>query len=267
MEKIPEIKKEKLKEGCNIEVTVLFSRHAEKDSHGGNITKVGEEASQSFGKKLKRLSSMKGYDIEPSTHSGHDRTEQTAHLIDNPNENLENIESPSDKKSTEHLLNSSIGRFSKEADEKYAELASGNYSDEGNAVEYFAKLEDKRYDKNTPSSVEMSQAIATDILHIVESTKTMPSDSKKFLPNVVHSGIFEHFLIDLLKKRNEEKPIESIGGSLNFLGLDDFRLYIKRENSDAVRIQFRFRERNENGTMRYYEITEEELRNLAGIKN
>ena len=61
--------------------------------------------------------------------------------------------------------------------------SSGNYSDEGNAVEYFAKLEDKRYDKNTPSSVEMSQAIATDILHIVESTKTMPSDSKKFLPN------------------------------------------------------------------------------------
>ena len=44
---------------------------------------------------------MKGYDIEPSTHSGDDRTEQTAHLIDNPNENLENIESPSDK----NLLN------------------------------------------------------------------------------------------------------------------------------------------------------------------
>ena len=113
----------------------------------------------------------------------------------------------------------------------------------------------------------MSQAIATDILHIVESTKTMPSDSKKFLPNVVHSGIFEHFLIDLLKKRNEEKPIESIGGSLNFLGFDDFRLYIKRENLDDVRIQFRFRERNENGTMHYYEITEEELKNLTGIKN
>jgi len=267
MEKLPEINKEKLKEGCNIEVHVLFSRHAEKDSHGGNITKVGEEASQAFGKKLQRLSSMKGYNVEPTTHSGHDRTERTAHLIDNPNENLENIESPSGKKATEHILNSSIDRYSKEADEKYAELAAGNYSLEGDAVEYFAKLNNKRYEENTPSSVEMSQAIANDILRIVESTKTMPSDSKKFLPNIVHSGVFEHFLLDLLKKRNEEKPVDSIGGPLNFLGFDDFRLYIKRKNPDDVRIQFRFRERNENGTIRYYEITEGELKNLAEIKN
>ena len=269
MEKIPEINKEKLKEGCNVEVHVLFSRHAEKDSHDGSITMKGQKDSQTFGKKLQRLSSIKGYVIEPTTHSGHERTSRTAHLIDNPNENLENLESPreANREATENVLNSSVDRYSKEADGKYAELADGNYSSEGDAVEYFAKLNNERYDENTPSSVEMSQAIANDILRIVESTKTMPSDSKKFLPNIVHSGVFEHFLIDLLKKRNEEKPIESIGGSLNFLGFDDFRLYIKRENPDNAIIQFRFRERNENGSMHYYEITEEELKNLAEIKN
>jgi len=91
-----EARHEKLKDGHNVEVHVLFSRHAEKDSHSGSITL------------------------------------------------------------------------------------------QGMTTEYFAKLNEKRYDENTPSSVEMSQAIASDILHIVESTKTMPSDSKKFLPNIVH---------------------------------------------------------------------------------
>ena len=266
MERIPETNKEKLKEGCNVEVHVLFSRHAEKDYHDGSITMKGQKDSQTFGKKLQRLSSMKGYVVEPTTHSGHERTSRTAHLIDNPNENLESSRE-GNKEVTENVLNSSVDKYSKEADEKYAELADRNYSSEGDAVEYFAKLNNKRYDENTPSSVEMSQAIASDILRIVESTKAMPSDSKKFLPNIVHSGVFEHFLIDLLKKRNEEKPIESIGGSLNFLGFDDFRLHIKRENPDDVRIQFRFRERNENGTIHYYEITEAELKNLGEIKN
>lgn len=265
MEKLSFENKEGNEKGYDIEVHVLFSRHAEKDSHGGDITLEGQKDSQQFGKILKRLESMKKYDIVPSTHSGHKRTAGTAFLINNPDLPLENF-STTDidlKRGTGKTLDSSMDRYSEEADKKYSELAAGNYASEGEAVEHFAKLNDERYDDNTPSSVEMSKLVAKDLLDVVESTKELPAHSKKFFTNIVHSGIFEHFIIDILNKRGEEKPIESIGGSLGFLGEDDFRVYIKRETPDKVSINFRFRDQNKNGTMRYYSLSEEDLRVMA----
>ena len=87
-----EARHEKLKDGHNVEVHVLFSRHAEKDSHSGSITLQGQKDSQTLGKKLQRLSSIKGYGVEPATHSWHKRTARTARLTNNPNENLQNLE-------------------------------------------------------------------------------------------------------------------------------------------------------------------------------
>jgi len=222
-----------------------------------------------LGKTLKRLSTMKNYEVLPATHSGHKRTARTAFLINNPNTNIKDLE-PFDKHSveaTKNILSSSVDKYSEKADKKYAELAQGNFSNEGTAVEYFMKLGDQKYDDKTPSSVEMSQHIAKDIYDIVESTKNMASGTRQFMPNIVHSGVFEHFLIDILEKRHEEKILESIGGPLNFLGFDDFRLYIKRKNENEAIIQFRFRARDKKGVMQYYEITENVLKNLANINN
>jgi len=267
MEQIPVNKIEKKKFGENVEVHILFSRHAEKGSHSGGITEKGMADAQELGKKLERLSTMKSFDIEDATHSDHKRTNRTAYLVNNPDLDISSIgeygtvETELDR----NILNSSVDRYSEKADEKYAELANGDFANEGAAVEYFMQLKDKRYDPETPSSVEMSQDVATDILSILESTKDMESGSKKFIPNIVHSGIFEHFLVDLLKKRGEEKMLESIGGSLNFLGFDDFRMYVKRKNDSESSIQFRFREREENGAMKYVDISEEELIELSGL--
>lgn len=257
MEK-PFLKIEQKEKGSDVNVLVLFTRHAEKDSHGGDITKKGQIDSQEKGRAFGRLESIKKYQTEGLTHSGHKRTAGTAFLIKNPEYDLNNFESLSldEKMKAGEILDSSIDRYSDEADKKYAELANGNYSTETEAVEYFINLKDKRYDEETLSSIEMSSLVTKDLLNIIEKTKTMPSHSKKIITNVVHSGIFEHFLIDLLKKRNEEKPLESIGGPLNFLGKDDFRIYIERKDLENVTIKFRFRDK------KYYSISEHELREM-----
>jgi hypothetical protein len=256
---------ENFEKGQDVEVHVLFTRHAEKDSHGGDITVEGQKDAQQFGKLLKRLESMKYYDVQPATHSGHKRTAGTAFLINNsdlPLENFSRIEINS-KRGTGKTLDSSVDRYSEKADQKYSELAAGNYASEVEAVEYFAKLNEERYDEGTPSSAEMSKLVAKDLLDIIDSTKELPAHSKTFFTNIIHSGIFEHFIIDILNKRGEENPIESTGGPLGFLGEDDFRVYIKRELPDKVSINFRFRDRNKNGTMRYYSLSEEDLRAIS----
>ena len=49
MEKLSLENKEKNEKGYDIEVHVLFSRHAEKDSHGGDITLQGQKDAQQIG--------------------------------------------------------------------------------------------------------------------------------------------------------------------------------------------------------------------------
>ena len=84
---------ERNEKGYDIEVHVLFTRHAEKDSHAGDITEQGQKDAQQFGRTLERLGSMKNYVVEPSTHSGHTRTAGTAFLINNPDFPTENFTS------------------------------------------------------------------------------------------------------------------------------------------------------------------------------
>ncbi|MEI6650385.1 MAG: hypothetical protein WCL23_03025 [Candidatus Moraniibacteriota bacterium] len=272
MERIPDISSLRIdtnqnrNEGYDVEVHILFGRHAEKGSHSGGLTEKGQGDAKVFGLKLKRLESIKKFNIAPATHSGHKRTARSAFLIDNPTTDLDKL-GEFDKHSeeaTKNILNSSVDRYSEEADKKYAELSEGNFSSESGGVEYFAQLGERRFDEDTPSSIEMSRMVSQDILDMIDATKKVPSGSKQFFPNIVHSGIFEHFLIDLLKKRGEERLLESIGGPLGFFGFDDFRMYVKRDTPSEAKIQFRFRNREEGGQMKYYDVSEGELRGLAG---
>jgi len=259
----------KKKEGYDVEAHIFFSRHAEKGSHSGGLTEKGQRDAKAFGQKLKRLESIKKFNIVPATHSGHIRTARSAFLIDYPGTDLDEL-GGFDKNSDEakkNILHSSVDRYSQEADRKYAELSEGNFASESGGVEYFAKLGAQRFDDDTPSSVEMSRMIAQDILDMIDETKKAPSGSKQFLSNIVHSGIFEHFLIDLLKKRGEEKLLESIGGPLGFLGFDDFRMYVRRDTPSEAKIRFRFRNREDGGQMKYFDVSEDELRVLAGTND
>jgi len=257
------------KEGYDVEAHILFSRHAEKGSHSGGITEKGQQDAKEFGEKLKRLAAIKGYNIAEATHSAHKRTARTAFLINNPEIDPKTLPefNKESEEGTKNVLPSSVDRYSEDADKKYAELSAGNFQNEGGGVEYFMKLGDQRYDEETPSSVEMSKMIAEDLVAMIDSTKKMPSGSKNFIPNIVHSGVFEHFLADLLHKRGEEKILDSMGGPLNFLGFDDFRMYIHRESPTSAKIQFRFRSRDEEGKIIYYDVTEDELKKIAGITN
>lgn len=257
------------KEGYNVELHILFSRHAEKDAHSGGITEKGARDAQKLGSSLKRLSSMKGYDIEDATHSGHKRPARTARLVNDPEVPLDKFGDfdPNSSEATQNILPSSVDRYSEAADKKYEEESAGNFASEYGGVEYFARLGEQKYDDDTPSSAEMSQMAAKDLLDMVEESKHVPSGTKRFKPNIVHSGIFEHFIIDLLDKRGEKELVESIGGPLGFLGTDDLRVYIKRMSPTEASICFRFRERDENGKMKYVDLSESELRRLAGIED
>ena len=140
-------------------------------------------------------------------------------------------------------------------DKAYEELLKGSVEDESVGLQMVIDTGNKRFDAESPSSVEISQKVAGELLRIVDETKGYPAGTKKPITLVSHSSVVENFLVDLLDIRKEEKSVAKMGGGLKFL--EDMRLYINRKSPDEVALSYRFREFE--GT-----VTEEKLRQLAG---
>jgi len=240
------------KEGYDVGVTVYLMRHAHKNSYGGDLSPQGEADARSLGKKFERLTEI--YKTSPleAAHSGHKRPRRTAELLIQP----ESTEVPEgDVRFSGEVREALKDTSSQVLDKAYEELLKGHVEDESAGLQMIIDTGNKRFDAESPSSIEISQKVAGELLRIVDETKGYPSGTKKPITLISHSSVVENFLVDLLDIRKEENSITKMGGGLKFL--EDFRLYINRKSPEEVELRYRFREFEGS-------LTEERLRQLAG---
>ena len=240
------------KEGCDVGVTVYLMRHAHKDSYKGELSHEGETYTRELGQKFERLTGI--YKTAPLevAHSGHKRPRRTAELLIQP----DSTEATQGDVRLSGEVREALKDMSSEAlDKAYYELLKGNVEDESAGLQMVIDTGDTRFDAESPSSVEISQKVAGELLRIVDETKQYPSGTKKPITLISHSSVIENFLVDLLDIRKEKNSVRVLGGGLKFL--EDFRLYVHRKSPEEVELHYRFRE---------FEgaLTEERLRQLAG---
>jgi len=240
------------KEGYDVGVTVYLMRHARKATYKGELSPEGEADAKELGGKLDRLTKM--YKTAPleAAHSGHKRPHRTAELLLDPEE----TELPEgDERFSGEVREGLKDMCSPALDAEYERLLKGEVENESAALQMLIDTGTTRYDAESPSSVEISQKVARELLRIVDETKGYPSGTKKPITLVSHSSVVENFLVDLLDIRKEEKSVLRMGGGLKFL--EDMRLYINRKSPEEVELRYRFREFEGS-------LTEERLRELAG---
>ena len=216
----------KEKYGENIEMTIDLIRHAEKSSFEGGLTKKGIEDSKNFSEKLETdfpdSAGVKVY------HSGVERAKETAELIKG--------RSAFTERQKESLT--LVGKISKEQVEKITALVDKQNSDETEAVQILLDTEDNKLDAETVSSKELSRGIASQLLTLIDMTSRFKETSKVNIVLVSHSGVIEHFLVDILGKSRAHFLTE-VGGPVAFL--EGARIAVKRQDKENVKIQFTFR--------------------------
>jgi|GEM_PF-2430974 len=231
------------KEGYDVSATVYLMRHPHKDSYEGDVSSRGVEDTEKLKLLMDRYQKIYKTDDLEVSHSGHKRPLKAAQILLDNKEGQNNVREGLAIRCSEHL------------EEEYKKLVKQNNGDESAAAQMFINTGDKRFDSESLSSSEISQKIAQELLDIVEQTKNYKFGTKKPIILISHSGVVENFLVDLLKKRQEEHSLEAIGGRLDFL--EDMRLYINRRSPEEVSLRYRFRDWQG-------ELSEEELRQLAG---
>ena len=240
------------REGYDVGVTVYLMRHARKATYKGELSPEGEVDAKELGGKFQRLTAMYKTSRLEAAHSGHKRPRRTAELLLDPDE----AEVPAGDERFSGEVREGLKDMSSPAlDAAYEQLLKGEVENESAALQMLIDTGNARFDAESPSSVEISQKVAGELLRIVDETKGYPSGTKKPITLVSHSSVVENFLVDLLDIRKEEKSVAKMGGGLKFL--EDMRLYINRKSPDEVALSYRFREFE--GT-----VTEEKLRQLAG---
>jgi len=227
----------KEKYGENIEMIIDLIRHAEKSDLEGGLTEKGKEEAKKYGEKLRtefpESAGVKVY------HSGVERAKETGKLLKGESKFIE--------RQRESLT--LIGKLSKEQGEKLITLVNKQTGDETKAIQFLIDTGGKKPDEETASSKELSRGIAEQILTLVKMTSKFKENSKVNIALVSHSGVIEHFLVDILKKPRENF-LKEIGGMVNFL--ERVRITVQRQNKETVKILFRFRDYE-------FEINEQDL--------
>lgn len=224
------------KYGENIEMIIDLIRHAEKSDLEGGLTEKGKEEAKKYGEKLKtefpESAGVKVY------HSGVERAEKTGSLLKGESNFIE--------RQRESL--SLIGKLSKEQGERLIALVNKQTGDETEAIQSLINTRDKK----TASSKELSCEIAEQILTLVKMTSKFKENSKVNVALISHSGVIEHFLVDILKK-TRENFLKEIGGVVNFL--EGIRIVVQRQNKETVKIFLKFRDYE-------FEINEQDLEKI-----
>ena len=242
MEKIEKIEQFENREkyGENIEMIIDLIRHAEKSSLEGGLTEKGEEEAKEYGEKLRtefpESAGVKVY------HSGVERAKKTGKLLKRESKFIE--------RQRESLT--LIGKLSKEQGEKLIALVNKQTGDEAEAIQSLIDTGGKKPDEETTSSKELSRGIAEQILTLIKMTSKFKENSKVNIALVSHSGVIEHFLVDILKKPRENF-LKKVGGVVKFL--EGARITVQRQNKETVKILFRFRDYE-------FEINEQDLEKI-----
>lgn len=245
---IPELEKGNF--GNNITAKVECIRHADKDEYLGDITQTGERKTRQ--KKLDMIADNPDSSGRKIYFSPHKRPRRTAEILRGINDKpTRTVYEPRERDAL--IL---AGKISDEFDQKIIQLVNDAGGDEHGAIQFLINTGEERFDNNSISSKELSREIAGLLLHITEMTKRFKNDTNIDFVLISHAGVIENFLVDVLKKRDEEESLKAIGGMLDFL--EGFSLQINRKDKQHAQINFSFR-----GTD--VDLDESALRELAGI--
>lgn len=217
----------KEKFGENIEMVIDLIRHAEKGSLEGGLTKKGENEAREYGKKLRKefpkTSGIKIY------HSGVERAQKTGELIKGE-----------DKfKLRQRKSLTLIGKLSSEFGKKLVKLVNKQTGDETEVIQALIDTGAEKPDKASISSRELSQDMAVQLLSLIRMSKKFKENARVNVVLASHSGVIEHFLVDILNKERKFF-LEEIGGPLKFL--EGIRLIINRQDKESVAIKLKFRD-------------------------
>ncbi|MBU0722870.1 histidine phosphatase family protein [Patescibacteria group bacterium] len=240
MEKIEGQFESREKYGENIEMIIDLIRHAEKSDLEGGLTEKGKEEAKKYGEKIRtefpESAGVKVY------HSGVKRAEETGKLLKGESKFIERQREPL----------TLIGKLSKEQGEKLIALVNKQTCDETEAIQALIDTGDKKLDKETASSKELSRGIAEQILTLVKMTGKFKENSKVNVALISHSGVIEHFLVDILKKPRENF-LKEIKGAVDFL--EGAHITVQRQDKETVKILFQFRDYE-------FEINEQDLEKI-----
>ncbi|HBP00729.1 MAG: hypothetical protein UY41_C0035G0005 [Candidatus Moranbacteria bacterium GW2011_GWE1_49_15] len=240
MERIEQFES-KEKYGENVEIIIDLIRHAKKDGFDGPLSPEGEKDSVGFGDSLRQ--EFPDSDGVKVMHSGIDRAEKTGKLIRGDDESF---------KLRKRSNLGSVGKISRAYIDALTQKVNERNGDETQIIQEYLEIDFERPDVDTLSSREISADLATQILRIIKMSGRLENNSKVNFVLVSHSGILEHFLVDILKKEREGF-LQEIGGTVNFL--EGARMAIRRNDKNDVSIVFKFRKFE-------FKITEQDLENI-----
>jgi broad specificity phosphatase PhoE len=236
--------------GENVTMHLHLIRHGEKGGKYGELTQKGRDAAREFGEER----GSKAY------HSDVHRNQQTAEEIAKGSEYK-----PRMKK------NLAIYGENVAADwyDRYFEsVHDGGQYDETRPIQelQFDIGRENRPDPDTVSSKEISARVAKELVHFVEMSKRLKSDSDVTIDLVSHTGIIEHVLVDLFDG-DPETFLSEIGGGMRYL--EGPEITVRREDKDTVVVEVTLdRElENKDGTVREVQkkatLTKEQLQEIA----
>lgn len=240
----------------NVEMTVSLIRHAKKTGIDGMSTDIGLEGAKKYGDELRGAKTKIYYGGQQS--KGKDFGQEEKFIIPNAIERTKSTaeaiadgaNSPYKNRARENL--SITGKISNEEYDRIVE-AINQAGNEDDGVQLMIDTGNERPDESSYSSKEFSKDIARQFLHFCEMSARLKNESKVNIVLISHSGVIEHFILDLFRK-NRPGFINAMGGGVNFL--EGVQMKIHRVDKNLVNLDFSFRDE-------IITINESELEHLA----
>ncbi len=260
---------EKNKKGEDVVIHIVFIRHGEKEHDPTNnntpLTEKGIQQGREFGSSRQETDMIKSY-VSPTK-----RTEDTGNAIVSANNSKKGVLRERDElafpyeeggqfdRKISQLKKEIIGDdplklTSKELNEKVMDASNG-------IINFYLDFDkDKPEDKTVRSPREIASKTSKLLLHYLNMSKRLISNSEVDLINVTHDlnivSFLKYFFEDQINT-GEKFKIEDSGGPINFV--EGYEIKIERKNADNFEIKLSFRGQE-------YTISEEFLEKTASAE-
>jgi len=245
--KIPEQFESKEKFGRNVELSLHFIRHGEKNETG-KLSREGLLHSKIFAEKLTEKDAIKGYT------SVHPRVQETVETIiqSAKTKNKKHIRAKTELSHTILAKDFSKSEFFKKFDEELKQIQSLPKHKQKEALERIEEKYQKEWllygkdkpDKYTASPLEVAQRIAQLINFYIKMPNKLKNNSKVDLIMGTHEFMIAAMIKYLLKKKEKDRWIEGdeLFSRIKRVDyLDDVNLIIATDNQGQKSVKVLFR--------------------------
>lgn len=209
--------------GCNVEMNIVFDRHAQYDRNSGALSEEGKQTSHKKGEQKTMLEDNGQYIVKGYS-SDYLRTQQTV------SETIDSINT--EKKGVNRVK---------------LELGDPNNDFYIPDINQFLDKGEVQVDNKIITTLELAKDIAKRLDIFVRMSKKLKNNSKADLINVTHLPWILSFLKEVagdeISNINPEGKnfVERIGGTIDFV--EGFEVAVKRENKDNVSMILKFRDK------------------------